>query len=1072
MSIFKYTFKRYVLKQILARQDLLKTEGKRPIEFQQYVSAKSPWVKMTSFVDYDKNYDLEDANYYSKAKYSDELAKKNILYGGTALSKVANNGSILNKQRYGIIGSSNVGENAAYGSNQWKMENNQYGLVPMPGIHKVQVDTVNAYGSLRQATITFYAWNLKQLEDLEILYMRPFYPILLEWGWSLYLDTYDQQDLNKNNIHDIQNISKSDVKIKNDFVTINPFDTRLDQEKIYELLEEKRKKYSGNYDGLLGFVKNFNRKLLANGGYECTVTLISLGEIIPSLKSNYATGTHAKGEEKDTDREVDTRKKQSEPKKDHFETLLTLLMSGEKSKSNDIQKIDKQILESKYKNKVDLNIYEIGEPKNTKKDPTKMTFVNNYYIQLGYFLYIINYESNLYEKNFKKHIEIELPFSDIKDNVGNGLCLAGKNTISIDPLSCIIRNTFTEIFTSKDENKKKLGYSYDTFVKNATNSSVYKEINMFVKTYSVENNKMLYHGEIGNIYVSLNRIADNYKLEINNQTVVSWDKIIRDILSFSSFALGSINDFDVYSENNKYIIFDKFYIEDPAESKLQKKAEINIIGTNTTVRTHNIETRIFQSQAYMFAIAAQDRYNISSIETSTVAYLNKGLKSRILSERRTKDNLNIENEQNERDKIFGSELLEIENIVKEYFLDGEIPTDYATNIMPTINSFLNSILLQVDGAANFKAIIPISLEITIDGLAGFVIGEIFRVNHDSLPTEYKNKNIGFIVTKISHAVENGDWITVIGTQVCLLDQSSLLGKYNIDTDQYEKRVLHEAQKLSQENKDNNRFQIIYYNILIGFIHDFNNAIIYDNQKGTFVYGESGYSKNERFRDSIVNEISGRRPSTSSPSDITRTYSLDLLKNDLVQLKRLQQVILTSNYIVETGQNPLVYVLNQFFNSYYSNIKQQVIKETDVLNFKKSVFFIRNDIPVKMFYDNDSNPENYMSALDAIIRNSYFYTNLGNTMKTLFDEYYNLYSNNVKEGKDYTFYLLKNNDILYDSSGNLKNYQSIKNIIDEDISTPNNVSIPVNVNDINVSLVEGVVIPYRIPLINIYRGLLK
>lgn len=1056
MSIFKFTFKRYVLKQIKARQSLLQTAGRRPIEFQQYVSAKSPWVKMTSFVDYDKNYDLKNPNYIPK--YTIDLAKNNILYGGTPLTRIAPDGSVQNAMRFGVQGDNRSNRRSAYGSDQWKTENNQYGLVPMPGISKIQVDTVSAYGSLRQATVTFYTWNLKQLEDLEILYMRPFYPILLEWGWSLYLDTYDETDESEENEHKIDNIIVPIPKIKKDFLTINPFASNLDQEKIYKQLESKRKKYCGNYDGLLGFVKNFNRRLLDNGGYECTVTLISLGEIIPSLRSNYATGTHTEGENIDTETETGAKQKQHQFFKDHFETLINHLMTGTKIKNADLNIIDEKLKKSIYKDKIDFNVYEISSTNTTAGEDT---MVNNCYIQLGYFLAILEYESNLYEAQDKGIISIELPFNNIKGNKGNGLCLAGKNTISVDPITCIIRNTFTEVF-SNTINKNLKGYSYDTIIKDAYKTGRHREINSFVNLYSKSG---IYYGEIGNIYICLNKFADSYKLEINKTIRVSWDTVMKDILKTTSAALGGINDFDVYSEDNKYVIFDKFYIEAPQNTKKETKALINIIGNNTTVRTHNIETRIFESQASMFAIAAQDRYNVSSIETTTVSYLNKGLKSRILTERLTKDALGIEEQKNEVEKILGSELREIQVILEQYYFRNKIPNDYSTNILPTLVNFLNSILIRVDGASNFKAIIPITLEITIDGLTGFVIGEIFRVNSDSLPREYHGKAIGFIVTKISHTVEKGDWKTVLGTQVCLLDQEFLADSF-INYTINEKDLIKAADVQSNENKKIDRLQTIYYNILVSFIHDFNNAVLYDGlSANTFAYSDTGYGEKLRNITPILytdKDFITNSGTPDKPYYLPRGVDLNEYFDGEANFKKLLNTIRLFNYTVD-GKNSVSYALEEFYKPYVEYIRAAA----PVGRNQQSVLFI--SIPIKLLLTSDIS---YLELLDATIKKSSFYINLKEPIKSLFDRYYAEYSDNVKKRNSYTFYILEDREIFYNINGRLKPLKQLIDIIDADKNKTRTLIGQVDAEDFVFSNTTPVQIRYRKPLRELIIDLLN
>jgi hypothetical protein len=88
----------------------------------------------------------------------------------------------------------------------------------------------------------------------------------------------------------------------------------------------------------------------------------------------------------------------------------------------------------------------------------------------------------------------------------------------------------------------------------------------------------------------------------------------------------------------------------------------------------------------------------------------------------------------------------------------------------TFNTLLNNFLVKVDKGTNYRAIIPVSLEISIDGIGGVIIGQIFTINKDIVPKEYAEKSVGFIVTGISHEISRPDWVTTYQTQFCLLDQ--------------------------------------------------------------------------------------------------------------------------------------------------------------------------------------------------------------------------------------------------------------------------------------------------------------
>jgi len=147
-----------------------------------------------------------------------------------------------------------------------------YGIVPMPGIIDANIRTKSAYGSLREAKINFACHNQRQLEVLEMLYMRPGYMVLLEWGWSPYVG--------------------NDGKLVNEFKTVEDvissnvlFSTKVTQQDVFRTIDKLKETSSGNYDGMLGFVKNFGYKARSDGGFDCFTELISVGEVLDSLKT-------------------------------------------------------------------------------------------------------------------------------------------------------------------------------------------------------------------------------------------------------------------------------------------------------------------------------------------------------------------------------------------------------------------------------------------------------------------------------------------------------------------------------------------------------------------------------------------------------------------------------------------------------------------------------------------------------------------------------------------------------------------------------------------------------------------
>jgi hypothetical protein len=166
MSLFKEPFDPEIAGQLNARQKLISKENRSPSDL-VYLNSKTAWVQLRSSVDI----------VGSDSKTSIGLAQNNVLAGGVL------NPLFGQKAGLGAYGSSAY-SNQTYNASTKKNESNILGIRPMPGITNISIQNKSAYGSLRQATVTFQCWDIKQLDVLEQLYMRPGYTVLLEFGWN------------------------------------------------------------------------------------------------------------------------------------------------------------------------------------------------------------------------------------------------------------------------------------------------------------------------------------------------------------------------------------------------------------------------------------------------------------------------------------------------------------------------------------------------------------------------------------------------------------------------------------------------------------------------------------------------------------------------------------------------------------------------------------------------------------------------------------------------------------------------------------------------------------------------
>ena len=235
------------------------------------LNANNSWIKLASGVKVTKKklkalgYNEDLAILFEGKK----LAEANVLFGGLS---TYSNGILTQATEF-------LGE-AYQASGPW-------GIVPMPGIESIEIKSLTR-GSLKKATVKLVAQTRDQLAILDVLYLRLGYSVLLEWGNSFYKKFNSKEKDNLNTAEDerttIEQMGQTLIDNKDKF-----FSAKFDNSSYIEILPEieaLRDKHQGNYDALLGKISNFNWSFNNDGSYDIEITIISLGDVVESLKSN------------------------------------------------------------------------------------------------------------------------------------------------------------------------------------------------------------------------------------------------------------------------------------------------------------------------------------------------------------------------------------------------------------------------------------------------------------------------------------------------------------------------------------------------------------------------------------------------------------------------------------------------------------------------------------------------------------------------------------------------------------------------------------------------------------------
>jgi hypothetical protein len=755
MSIFKDTFKEGVKNQLKARQ---KAIFERTPDAIQYFNARNSWIRVTSAV----NVGIDDGTLTPGLS---TLAKNYVLLGGTLYNGKLRSG-VGNDNKAYSLNSTTVNADGTV-----KQEKNRLGIRPMPGITSIDVKSKSAYGSLREVVVNFNCWDMRQLEELELLYMRPGYSVLVEWGWVPYLD--------------------NDGKLQNNIsFTDDVLNGGVPKEQIWKNIFTKASK-DGNYDAHYGIIKNYSWSARPDGGYDCTSTIISIGEILESLKVNYGA-YDTKASTNGLFKKLNTPfPKDSNIQKSYSQNIISgicnelyLILKNKEGISDKEEKVFNGWTFFRF----DVNV---SNSPNTDSDFDDSTQI---YILLKDFVDILNKYVLL------KDIKSETPIIKVSVNEGSHmggenkplLCLAHPLQLSIDPSVCLIKNDawlnpsnlgFEEGFTD----------DFDTLT----------DILNGLKTSYWYNNNFTYDdkaptpqlGVIGNIYVNLGYI---YSL-VNNKNLESQDKkekndivlfdFLKSLMSGISNSTGNVATFDIFSDpiDSAARIIDVNYADDQNREKAYNDAFMfELQNTKSVIRNYKFESQIFPDQTTIIAIGAQAKGGALGADVNTLIDFNQNLFDRVMPKKdapNTPSNTDPIKELEEKVKNLKENINTIVSFINEIdpawykfgLGSGNYDTNNASKYNNALKDLINFFKTFIKNDNTNRAIIPTKLSIETDGIGGIVIGNLFRIPNELLPRGYRGGGAGpakiaYAVTGLGHSLQGNDWVTNIDSQFIILDE--------------------------------------------------------------------------------------------------------------------------------------------------------------------------------------------------------------------------------------------------------------------------------------------------------------
>ncbi len=824
MSIFKETFKDFVFKQLRIREAII-DRGNNPTNYQHrfgnprieiegkegkselkiaagafYTNTvhKQCVIRMSSGVDI-TNGDILETSEKRFEKTPELLAKTYILEGGVLDDKQKQRGGKFG-ERKGAYGDSSIRSNAAEG----------FGIVPMPGIIDADIRTKTAYGSLREAKVNFVCHNRRQLEVLELLYMRPGMPVLLEWQWSPFINNKGKIDNNPYSIGD------------------EWFDKTKKISDFNLSIIKKKETSSGNYDGFVGFCKNFEISSRPDGGYDCTTELIAAGEVLEGLKARRDGYTRGATEEEEDSLDSTT------VEIDNMELILggILELSDLNSDGYEIDKVIYYESSTSLEGKGEIEVSDGGPAKTlielitgkgiNKEENVVMNFLQQYTDddflwkgeQLGKkFSFWFGDITDGLKKSTKNKYHTYISWRALCNLMNKLVFPLHDPSNNEEPLTRMMYTQLNEAgeeiplkrvpyeFNLDDVDVSGAGLIHKKQVTKLLDNSFNPSVCLFPRQ-NQDDKDQDNNNDIGSIMFNVKHLLDRYMT-----MAYSNDKLVEDFNLFDYFkkiwddvniACVGHHNFTLTTElerPDRARIIDLRV--DPPNILPKDLFEFKIQSNKSIVRDFNYNTTIPSSLSATIAIAAQAPSSVSDLDQVTFRNFSKGIKSRFAinskSIKNTKDRYikkgtDLEEYNNDINKLT-DKLERLKEYTKAIYNSDNNYDDDGNEILETTFSEVQNLAKSIEALiislssrnsktgkkwelipARKSAVIPLKFNCKMDGVSGIVIGHVFKVEKNKLPKGYQAEDIAFVVMGESQKITSGqDWTTEISGQLMLLD---------------------------------------------------------------------------------------------------------------------------------------------------------------------------------------------------------------------------------------------------------------------------------------------------------------
>lgn len=692
-----------VANQIAARKKIFANPNGVNNNYINYTSGNTGWVRISSSVD----------TLTVDKKPSSELAKQNVLLGGTLTNEV---------RRQGIFST-----NSSY-------DDTVLGKRPMAGITGFTVENRSFAGALRIGSFELTLTSLEQLTALEQLYMRPGFTLFIEYGHSVYVD------------------NKGEIQTNTPYLK-NYFDL-TDREEIVKSATKIRDEVTDyNYDFMYAYVTNFTWQSSEIGIYDVSVTFVTSGDLIDSVSAALTAGDKIKSD--------NSVSKSLKDRTTALHAIMYYINNADTEKFFDKETLEQDDSKDVRTAKIEEALVKNCSPvwpdikqeleENNRFFHVIRTQIGNTstdgswfrYISLATLLQCVNRLFIPVTVNgkpiFKFNISRYSPFTTFKEH------------FCIDPSIAVIPK---EYLSTADTNFR---------IRFAEQENDGEDTNDLLNVYI----------NIGFITGLLDSLLSSD--EFTQQSVYVFIHSILKRLS-SEFGGINDFDLHLEDDTDEWYIVDRSVLPNAQKLK-DDRYKLDIFGIGSTVENFNLGSTIPSSMSAMVAASAGAESSDIRNKLHSMFRWNAGLVDRTVKTLVYSSTVNNQLESIRDEMITLARYLKNVNVSPYYinYLEEEVQASRQLHkkLMSIFLEYYTNSPERPEDRVNASGLIPIKLSISMKGLSGLKIGQAFTVQDGLLPGNYRTKagkpRVAFMINRLSNTIAENKWMTELDAMMFSLD---------------------------------------------------------------------------------------------------------------------------------------------------------------------------------------------------------------------------------------------------------------------------------------------------------------